>query len=253
MSTRILAAIGIGTGCLLVAADTSKQDEPKQKAQVSNTQRIEFPSGGTLRLKNSIGALTVEAWDRPEVEITTIKSTRLEYGPQDREKEMHKLDQVHVAAERHGDELIVTTDFPRYRNIPPIPTFGKIGFNLEYHIKAPMTARIVDERHDVGEVNIDGLTSDIEVTMLQGQIMLHLPENGQYTIDARSDFGNVNSDFPGPEKRRRWLVGHRSVSENSQAAHKLNLKVGFGDIVLLKTRVPKAPEPLIPAPKPERL
>jgi hypothetical protein len=135
----ILAVIGFGTCCLLFGAD-----DPKQKVQVSNTQRMDFPSNGTLRLKNSIGSLTVEAWDRPEVEITTIKSTKVEFGARDREKATHDLERVRVAAERRGDELDITTDFPRYRTFPPpYPLAGKANFALEYRIKAPSTARII--------------------------------------------------------------------------------------------------------------
>jgi hypothetical protein len=63
----------------------------------------------------------------------------------------------------------------------------------------------------------------------------------------------VKSDFPGQEKRRRWIIGHRIVNEDSVATHKLNLKVGFGDIIILKTRVPKAPDPLTRAPKSDGL
>ena len=234
MTVRILAAIGFGAGCLLLAADG-----PKQKVQVSKTERTDFPSGGTLRLTRSIGVLTVEAWDRPDVEITTIKSTKAEYEAREREKATHELERVRVTAARHGDELVISTDSPRYR-----PS----SVDLECRIKAPRTARIV-AAHGVGDVNIDGLTSDIQVTLRQGEIMLHLPEEGQYNIHAKSQFGNVNSDFPGPEKRRWWLFGHQSVSENAQAAHKLNLRVAFGDIVILKTRVPKPPGPVTPAPK----
>jgi len=218
MTIRILAVLGFGTGCLLLAAD-----EPRQKVQVGKTERVEFPSGGTLRLTRSTGVLTVEAWDRPDVEITTIQSAK-----------------VRVAAERHGDELVVTTDLPRHRAFPRV--------DLEYRIKAPRTARII-AAHDVGDVNIDGLVGDIQVTLRQGEITLHLPEEGRYNITAKSHFGNVNSDFPGPEKRRWWLLGHRSISESSQAAHTLKLRVGFGDIVILKTRVPAPPGPLAPAPK----
>jgi hypothetical protein len=218
MRTQILAAIGFGTSLSLLAG------EPRQKVQVSNTQRMDFPSGGTLRLTKSTGLLTVEAWDRPEVEITTISSTKA----------------VRVAAERHGDELVVTTSFPRHS------VFS--GVDLEYRIKAPVAARLI-AAHDVGDVNVDGLVGDIQVTMRQGEIMLHLPEDGSYEINARSQFGNVSSDFPGPEKRRWWLLGHRSVNENSQAAHKLNLRVAFGDIVILKTRVPAPPGPLTSVPK----
>ncbi|MGA2741369.1 MAG: hypothetical protein ABSG65_28525 [Bryobacteraceae bacterium] len=192
MTIQILAVLGFGTGCLLLAAD-----EPKQKVPVSGTQRMDLPPDGTLRLTKSTGLLTVEAWDRPDVEITTIK----------------------------------------------LP--GQVP---ECRIKASANAKLIVD-HDFGDVNIDGLAGDIQVTLLQGEILLHLPQDGRYNIHARSHFGAVNSDFPGPEKRRWWLFGHRSLSRDSQAAHKLNLRVAFGDIVILKTRVPTPPGPLISASK----
>ena len=64
-----MAAIGFATGRLLLATD-----EPNQRLPVANTQRLDFPSGGTLRLTKSTGMVTVEAWERPDVEITTITS-----------------------------------------------------------------------------------------------------------------------------------------------------------------------------------
>ena len=165
MTMRILAVIGFGTACLLLAAD-----EPKQKVQVSKTERIEFPSGGTLRLKNSIGDLTMEGWDQPGVEITTVKSTKAEYASADREKASHELDRVQIAAERQGDELVITTDFPRHRGFPPsLPLGGATNFDLDYRIKVPRDARLIVD-HDVGDVNIDGVTGDIHVTVLQGTI-----------------------------------------------------------------------------------
>src|SRR5579872_4111345 len=115
MTMRILSLIGFGVGvaCLLLAAD-----QPKQKAQVAKTERVDFPSGGTLRLTHAAGVVNVEAWDRPDVEITTIKP-----------------DRVHVAVERRGNELVIATDFPREFSIPrPYPMGGGAGFNLEYRI-----------------------------------------------------------------------------------------------------------------------
>jgi hypothetical protein len=248
MTMRILAAIGLGTGCLLLAADQPKQDEPKQKVQVTKTERIDFSSGGTLRFKNSVGTLTVTAWDRPDVEMTTIKSTKAELDARGREKGAHQLDRVKVVTERHGDELVIATTFPRHRPFRlPYPLSGETNFDLEYDIKAPANARIIVD-HTLGEVNIDSLVGDIQVTLAKGEITLHLPEEEKYTIHAKSGFGTVNSDFPGEVKRVGFL-GHRSVVENRAAPHKLNLKVGFGDIVIVKTRVPKPPEPATPAQK----
>jgi hypothetical protein len=237
-----------GISCLLAAA------EPKQKVQVEHTERADFPSGGLLRLKNSVGEVTVEGWDRPDVEITTIRSI---YASRNRERASRdELDKVRVSVDRRGDELVVTTDFPRRRSAPPPVTlapgkdFGSLtglltsppsillgaSFDLEYRIKAPMNARLAAD-HDRGEVHVDNLTSDIHVTVLNGGITLHLPQEGQYGIDAKSDVGGVNSDFPGRTKRRPWLLGHKFV-QGAPAAHKLYLRVGFGDIMILKPSRP---------------
>jgi hypothetical protein len=249
MTMRILAAMGLGTACVLLAADQPKPGGPKQKVQVSKTDRIDFPSGGTLRFRNSVGVLTVTAWDRPDVEITTIKSTKVELDAHGREQAAHQLDRVKVAMERHGDELVIATTFPGHRPFGlPYPLSGQTNFDLEYQIKAPANARMMVE-HTLGDVNVDGLVGDIQVTLAKGEILLHLPEEEKYAIHAKSNFGTVNSDFSGEVERLRWFVGHRSTDENSAAPHKLNLKVGFGDIVIVKTRVPKPPGPATPAQK----
>jgi hypothetical protein len=247
MMTRTLAVIGFATTFMLLGADGPKQ-ESKQKVQVSKTERMALPSGGTIRLTNSIGVLTVEAWDQPDVEITTVKSTQGEYGAGEREKAARQLDKVSVATQRRGDELVITTKFPQYRVFPvTYPLAGAPKLDVEYHIKAPSKARLIVQ-HDVGDVNVDGLVGDMDVTVRQGTIFLHLPEDLRYDIHAKSDSGNVNSDFPG-EKKRTWWLSQRAASEHSPGVPKLHLKVVFGDVVILKTRVPKPPGSLLTASK----
>ena len=202
MTIRILAAIGLGTGCLLLAAN-----EPKQKVQMSKTERMDFPSGGTLRFRNSVGVLTVEAWDRPDVEMTTTKTTVAEFDARHREKGEHELDRVKITTERHGDALVITTTFPQHRFFRlPYPLSGENNFDLEYHIKAPANARILAD-HTLGYVNINGLAGDIQVNLAQGEILLHLPEDEKYSINAKSDFGSVNSDFSELERAHGVAAG----------------------------------------------
>jgi hypothetical protein len=208
-----------GISCLLAAA------EPKQKVRVEHTERVDFPSGGLLRLKNSAGEVRVEGWDRPDVEITTIKSI---YTSQDREKASRDLDNVRISVERHGDELVITTHFAGLAS-------HLQAASLEYYIKAPMSARLAAD-HKTGEVHVDNLTSDIHVTVHNGGITLGLPE-GQYNIDARSDLGDVISGFTGNKKRKPWLLGYQFV-QATPAAHKLYLRAGFGDIMILKLQKP---------------
>jgi hypothetical protein len=236
---RALAVL-FGTCCLLLA-----DDEPKQKVKVTHTERVEFPSGGWLRLRNSIGEVTVEGWDRPDVEITTIQSTKDAYAPRDREKASQELDKVKISVERQGADLVIATEFARHRGPSHFAPFRPaIGFDLEYHIKAPMNTKL-DARHGTGEVHVAGLTSDIHVTVRNGGITLQLPQEGQYDIDAKSDLGDVTSGFPGHAKRSHWLLGHRFV-QGAPAAHHLYLRVGFGDITILKIQKPSMPGPVTP-------
>ena len=220
MRMRLLMAFF--TACLAAVAD-----EPQAKPEASKTQRLDFPAGGTLRLEKSIGTLTIEGWERPDMEITTTAP-----------------DKVHISTGSRGQEVIVRTDSPR-RRIPRNPLIGGSNFTVEYNIKVPSTAKLV-VHHQVGQVNVDNLAADVDVTLMQGEILLHLPQDSRYVINARSDYGSVNSDFPGQEQRRRWFLGHRFISQ-AEAPHKLHLLVRFGDIVILKIQEPKQAPPLPPS------
>jgi hypothetical protein len=134
------------------------------------------------------------------------------------------LDKVRISVEGRGDELVITTHFPHLN-----------AAGLEYYIKAPMSASLA-VGHKTGEVHVENLTSDIHVTVHNGGITLRLPE-GQYNIDARSDWGDVISDFQGSKKRKLWLLGYQFVQPTA-AAHKLYVRACFGDIMILKPSKP---------------
>lgn len=238
MMMRICATIWLGAGALLLAAS-----EPKQKVVVTNTQHLDFPSGGQLRLKHSTGELTIEGWDQPGAEITTTKSTKREYEASERESAARELDKVHVVAQRQGDDLVVTSAFPSHHLLPPPSPWGSaVDFDLQYDIKVPRSARLVVD-HNTGEVHVDNITGEIQVADRQGLILLHLDENRQYAIDARSGLGSVNSDFPGSEKRTPLLLGHSFVENRPGTAQKLYLRIHYGDIIILRERIPQAPSP----------
>ena len=239
-TNRTLAVL-LGMSFLLLA-----DEELKQKVQVVSTQRMDLPAGGTVRLINSTGELTVEGWDQPGVEITTIKSTKATFTASEREKAVRNLDKLRIGSERRAGELVITTYFPRHRGFPPASPLATKSFILEYKIKVPRNANLVVD-HDVGDLHFDGVSGDIHATMLRGEITLLLPAGEQFTIDAKSDFGSVTSDFRGIAKRRFWLVGNQ-YAQSASAPHKLYLRDGFGDIVILKTRAPQRQLPPNPQP-----
>jgi hypothetical protein len=245
--------IGLGLCCLLRAADAAPQQAPQatttppapQKVEVSNTERSDFPSNGTLHLKNSVGELTIEDWDQAGMEITTIKSSKVAVEGQEREKAVKILDSVKISTERKGDEVTISTAFPKHSKIARLFE-GMTDFDLEYRIKVPKNAKLVVE-HTMGEVHIDGVTGEIRATDGMGLISVRLPD-GQYAIDAVSKLGAVDSDFPGNEKSKKWF-GHTFLENTPAAAQKLFLRIGYGDIVIALMHQPPPPAPGVPSGK----
>jgi hypothetical protein len=236
ISSAILCVFILSAG--VSSVPLRADDEPKSRAQVTNTDRADFPAGGVLRIDNSIGELTVEGWDRPDVEVATIKSTKAVYGSEAREKAIRSLSKVQIKTERRGNEVVVRTDFPKYAFFPPNPLpIGRANFDIEYRIRAPRQARLIID-HNNGEVHVDNVASDIRVNVVTGSITLRLPGENPYAIDAKTDAGGIFSDFPGQIRRRFSLIGSRLNAKPSQAAHSLQLRIGFGDIAIVKIRKP---------------
>jgi hypothetical protein len=208
------------------------QNASLQKVQASNTQNAKFPAGGTLRVARFIGELTVEGWDKPDAEITITKTTREFYNTPDRAKGTRELDGVQVSARPHETELIVSTDYHRRRKVLPlIASNGAAGVDLHCLIRVPQTAKVVIERGS-GNVFVRNFTGSIQAGVRQGEITLGLPEQGQYSIDARSQFGNVVSDFAGQTKGAGFFVGHRFSGNGASTAQQVNLRVQYGDILV---------------------
>ncbi len=196
------------------------------------TQRIPFPPGGTLHLVHSFGYLSITAWDLPEMELTTTKSVHLALDPLWTEKTAAapNVAQLRVTVQRKGNEILVATG-PHH------------DIDIAYSIHVPRDARIVVEHGD-GGVYVDGLTSDVHATVRQGIISLRLPQRGQYGIDAKTDLGDIVSDYPGRPHRRPWIFAH-GFTEPADSHPKLFLRAGYGDILILKIRRPAPPAPLI--------
>jgi hypothetical protein len=231
-------------------------DETARKPdEIVRTERVDFAPGGVIRLVNSFGTLKVEGWDRPEVEITVIKSTGRYYEPKQQEQAARKLERIQVTAEkRSGGELTITTTLPRklfahllagkggvmektgatldkLTGTARHPLGGKGGGLLvEYQIHVPRDSKLV-VRHGTGQVLIGNVNGDVEATSRGGDILLMLPDAGAYSIDAKSKLGAVSSDFDGATHRRH-IVGSGFASANPPASRRIYLRTGIGGITI---------------------
>lgn len=219
-------------GGLLIFA-TVLQAGIKERPTLSNTQTLSFDPVGVIQLEQSFGDVEIQGWDRPEVEITTIRSTQNECSGSSRSSAEEDLNNIAITAVKQGeDHLKITTEFAS-RNLLKRPLRGKTKADLKYVIKAPAQAKLV-VHHDIGEVRVVNFTSDIEVTNRIGEIGLRLAEPETYSVDAKARVGGVLSDV-GCSKGEH-LIGQQLRSEGGGIHRQLYLRVGVGDISIRKIR-----------------
>ena len=208
------------------------QDGIKQPVQTTTTDRVNFAPGGIIRLTTASSNLFVEAWDQPEVEIRTIKSAR----------HAGCLDDVRVVTQASAHELAITT------TLPPSNFFARLfgrtcGATVEQHVNAPRDSRLVIQ-HGAGYLMVSGISGEIEATSRSGDIVLMLPDPGPYSIDAKSKFGSVISDFAGTAHREK-LIGEQFASAKPPQSRRIFLRIGFGGITIKE--VPTTPIAPVPA------
>lgn len=229
------AALLLGL-CVLPLPGAEKHDPigPRQSFEVTSTERFSFSPGGTLRMENSYGYLTVEGWDEPEVEVTVTKTTDRFEDPKWKEKAAKLFDQIRVGIDRRSDtELTVMTTLPRRTGIvnkvlSPVLSINKRGVTVEYKIRAPRNSRLI-VHHNSGYVWVSDLTGDVDVNSHTGDMIVALPDPGPHAIDAKTAMGRISSDIP-CETGNPLLAGARVVCAAPASAARIHLRMGRGSI-----------------------
>src|ERR1700674_3074134 len=233
-------------GALAMGLPAFGDEYVKPQPEVTRTERVDFSSGGVIRLDGAYGDLFVEGWDQPAVEITVTKSMRYKYESAQSQRAAQHMESIRVVTERHSPmELTISTKLPSRRHgSPPLPRTTKGGVMLEYHILVPRNSRLVIHQ-GVGNVLVRDVSGDIEAACRVGDILLWLSGTRTYSIDARSRAGTVSSDFSGAI-RSHYLFGQAFSSLNPAPSQRLHLRVGLGGITI-KPILPESETPPSPA------
>ena len=237
MTNRLVMVFGLSVFATihpLSAAEGDYEKGPKQSFEVTNTERVPFAPGGTIRLNNSYGYLTVEGWDEPEAEITIIKSTDSFYQPSQQQRAEQPFERVRVITERRSDkELAISTIVTgRHRFLPK----SKRGVTVEYRIHVPRESHLVIH-HDNGYVWVSDMTGDLDVRSRTGDMIVMLPDDpGPGSIDARTRLGSVSSDITGKSLSRisQLLVGSHYDYASQTPKRRIYLRMGRGSIEILQ-------------------
>ena len=205
------------------AAAAERGKDRKKRVEVSSTQRIEFIPRGVIRIQQSFGEVIVDGWDKNEVEVTVIKAIKATPDtPEDQEKARHKLETVKVTASKQSaDTILIASSLPFRKN-----------FDLVYRIRVPRESDLFI-KHSIGEVTVDGVLGELEITSHIGEINVNLQDGREYNIDARVKIGEVQSAFSGKSKRS-YLVSEKFSRDDRKESLRVYLRVGIGEITINK-------------------
>ena len=221
----------------LAALPLAADDRSKETVTAAHTERFNVSAAGTIRVDNSFGEVDIDGWDRPEVEVTTVRAAERFYNPKDRGRAQQRLDSVQITSKQQANDVTISTAYPA-RNGVLHPLSRRSDVEITYKIHAPRASKLVI-RHNRGGLNVYDIDGDIHATVINGQITLTLPVAGQYAIDAQCTIGDVYSDFEGRD-RRRGVLGQEFAHPGTAPAANLYLRVRVGDIVIMKLHGPPA-------------
>jgi hypothetical protein len=228
MVTKLMTKWQLATGLCVLTAGLALPAEngAKDQVRVTKTERLDFQSGGTIRINNAHADLNVEGWDRPEVEITVNKSTQGLYTSKEAEGARKRLDLIAVKVDRKSPtDLTLSTTFPR-RTLSRLNR-GASDLILEYQVHVPRDSHLI-VHHGTGAVLITGVNGDMDASVGTGDIVLLIPGSEQYSIDAKAGLGTVDSDFGASAGHR--LAGRQLAFAPASPKHKAVLRVGVGGI-----------------------
>jgi DUF4097 and DUF4098 domain-containing protein YvlB len=147
--------------------------------------------GGSVELQNVNGAVEVQVWDRPEVEILAVKTAK-----------SHKsdLERVAIDVDAKPGAISVTTRYPQDEGVEVA---------VDYTIHMPHGARLENLATVNGTLRIAGVDAIGKLHTVNGNIEVY---EGAGAVHARSTNGNIHLEL------RRLQAGAGATAETTNGS-----------------------------------
>lgn len=126
-------------------------------ATVTDQRHETFPltAGGTVAISNINGSITIEAWDRDEVQLDATLSARSQAD----------LDRIRIEISATGNRVEVETDYESSR-------LHSTSGEVDYTIKVPRGAELDGIESVNGRVEIRGVEGGVKASTVNGRLAL---------------------------------------------------------------------------------
>jgi len=185
----------------------------------------------TIEVHNAIGAIEIDAWDKPGAQIDAEKRGST---PEDAHA-------ITISVEPNGSALVVTSHFPT----------NSTNSKVEYTIHAPADSNI-DIEQSIGAIKSEGFTAnvheststgaiaakmgtlgsgqDVKLHAGVGAIALQIPATSSATFSASTAVGAIGSNLPLTITRN--VVGSSATGSIGRGDAKVDLTIATGAIAI---------------------
>jgi DUF4097 and DUF4098 domain-containing protein YvlB len=227
----------LGVGCALLLAAYAHASDYSGKVTEEFHHTYPLSSGGRVELDNVHGDVHITGWDRDEVKVDAVKFA---HGKD-------QLNDVEIQVEADSNSVSIRTKYHSHNHY-----FGTHhdSASVEYTLSVPRNARLDEIKlvngpldiHGVAgevhascingrlfaeglqgrvqlstvngrsEVRFDRLSDSIDLSSVNGGIVLVLPSDANARIEASTVSGGIDNDFGLHSSTHRW-VGHNLDGE----------------------------------------
>jgi DUF4097 and DUF4098 domain-containing protein YvlB len=202
------------TCALLGAADSRTVDKT-----------LALPPTGSVTIDNHNGSITVNTWDRPQIEVHAVIEMNSGFPFSDADR--RRFNETRVDIDQLGDSVRIKSNYPILSSLQGADP------DIRYTINAPRTARWTVRTHNSrvevhnlhaalsvsthnGQIDVSGLAGSLDldthngnarvqfasltapssVETHNGDIELTMPAASRFTLQTSGHNGRVQSDFP---------------------------------------------------------
>ena len=152
-------------------------------------QSYPLKSGGTLEVENTNGGVTVEAWDRAEVQVDAVK--KIKAASNEKAEEIAK--QIKIDVQQSAGRIHIETQMPKSgTGIMDWLTGNEANANVTYKIKAPrdVVAKLVSTNGGLrlvgtrGRADLETVNGGVTVERTEGEVRVETTNGGITVINA---------------------------------------------------------------------
>lgn len=164
---RLLLVFVVLLGVTFCAAPLFSADDVFERS-------YRLPSGGTFTLANVNGSVWVEGWDREEVQISAVKSTRS--NPED-------LERVQIDVSASADAVNVRTIYPKDDGVE---------VTVDYRIRVPRRVLLASVQTVNGNLLVHDVEGSGDIHTVNGDVTL---SDAVGRLNARTTNGTVQMEL----------------------------------------------------------